>query len=110
VEVDEAWAVAGSVSLLRRVSGRPGAEGAPFEGRAAVTLACWRVVRLVVALGLPLGGAMRRDCWVVSWGFGLNLFLGWIGVVWVGDCGGDCGWDWRDGLMVLLLVLVLVWL
>jgi hypothetical protein len=61
VFVEEAWAVAGRVSLLRRVSGRPGAEGAPFEGRGAVTLACCRVVRLVVAVGLPLGGAMRRD-------------------------------------------------
>lgn len=29
--VEEAVAVAGRVSLLRRVSGRPGAEGAPLE-------------------------------------------------------------------------------
>lgn len=30
--VDEAVALAGRVILLRRVSGSPGAEGAPFEG------------------------------------------------------------------------------
>lgn len=44
--VEEADAVAGRVILLRRVSGRPGAEGAPFEGRAAVC--CWRVLVLEV--------------------------------------------------------------
>jgi hypothetical protein len=65
--VDEACAVAGRVSLFRRVSGRPGAEGAPFEGRGAVTLACCLVVKLVVALGLPLGGAMRRDWGLLVW-------------------------------------------
>ena len=41
--VDEAVAVAGRVILLRRVSGIPGAEGAPF-----VAWACCRVVVLVV--------------------------------------------------------------
>jgi hypothetical protein len=59
--VEEACAVAGSVSLLRSVSGRPGAEGAPLEGLAAVMEPAWRVVRLLVWDGLPLGGAMRRD-------------------------------------------------
>lgn len=53
--VDEAVALAGRVILLRRVSGSPGAEGAPFEGLD------WRVVVLVVELGWPAGGAMRRD-------------------------------------------------
>lgn len=53
--VDEAVALAGRVILLRRVSGRPGAEGAPFEGRD------WRVVVLDVEVGWPAGGAMRRD-------------------------------------------------
>jgi len=53
--VDEAVAEAGRVILLRRVSGRPGAEGAPFES------CVWRVVVLVVELGWPVGGAMRRD-------------------------------------------------
>lgn len=42
--VEEAWAVAGRVILLRRVSGRPGAEGAPFEGRV------WRAVVLETLL------------------------------------------------------------
>lgn len=55
VLVDEAVAVAGRVILVRRVSGIPGAEGAPFES------CVWRVVVLVVELGLPDGGAMRRD-------------------------------------------------
>lgn len=58
--VDEAVAVAGRVSLLRRVSGRPGAEGAPLD-RWATCEVCWRVVVLVVEVRLPLGGAMRRD-------------------------------------------------
>jgi hypothetical protein len=60
--VEEAVAVAGRVSLLRRVSGRPGAEGAPLE-RCVV---CWRVEVLVVEVRLPLGGAMRRDWMVVG--------------------------------------------
>lgn len=47
--------------LLRRVSGRPGAEGAPLEGRGRVMGICWRVVVLVVSVGLLAGGAMRRD-------------------------------------------------
>lgn len=82
--VDEACAVAGSVSLLRRVSGRPGAEGAPFEGRGAVTLACCLVVRLVVALGLPLGGGDAEGLGYVSLG------LDWIGLGWSGrECPGD---------------------
>lgn len=51
--------MAGRVILLRRVSGRPGAEGAPFEGRA--TLCCWRVLVLEVEAAKPDGGAMRRD-------------------------------------------------
>lgn len=53
--MDEAVALAGRVSLLRSVSGSPGAEGAPFEGLD------WRVVVLVVELGWLAGGAMRRD-------------------------------------------------
>lgn len=61
VLVEEAWAVAGRVILLRRVSGRPGAEGAPFDGRDAVTPTSARVVRLEVSTGLLLGGAKRRD-------------------------------------------------
>jgi hypothetical protein len=60
VLVDEAVAVAGRVILVRRVSGIPGAEGAPFES------CVWRVVVLVVELGLPDGGAMRRDIMTVS--------------------------------------------
>lgn len=61
--VDEAVALAGRVILLRRVSGSPGAEGAPFEGRVC------RVVVLVVELGWEVGGAMRRDwnCLLVGW-------------------------------------------
>lgn len=60
--VDEAEAEAGRVSLLRSVSGRPGAEGALFDA-----CACCRVVMLVVELGLAAGGAMRRDwVWLVS--------------------------------------------
>lgn len=54
--VDEAVAEAGRVILLRRVSGRPGAEGALLDA-----CACVRVVTLVVELGLAAGGAMRRD-------------------------------------------------
>lgn len=57
--VEEADGMAGRVILLRRVSGRPGAEGAPFEGRA--TLCCWRVLVLEVEAAKPDGGAMRRD-------------------------------------------------
>lgn len=53
--VDEAVVLAGTVVLLRRVSGSPGAEGAPLEGRVC------RVVVLVVELGCAVGGAMRRD-------------------------------------------------
>lgn len=59
--VEEAVAVAGRVSLLRRVSGRPGAEGAPLD-RCVV---CWRVEVLVVEVRLPLAGTMRRD-WMVD--------------------------------------------
>lgn len=58
--VEEADAMAGRVILLRRVSGRPGAEGAPFEGRAA--LCCWRVLVLEVESAKPAAGVMRRDC------------------------------------------------
>jgi hypothetical protein len=54
VEVDEE---------VRRVSERPGAEGAP------------RSVALVVEVGCDAGGAMRRDClregrvrWAALWG------------------------------------------
>jgi hypothetical protein len=54
VEVDEE---------VRRVSERPGAEGAP------------RSVALVVEVGCDAGGAMRRDCrgegrvrWAILWG------------------------------------------
>ena len=39
-----AWAVI----LVRRVSGRPGAEGAPFEARGREMGICWRVVVLEV--------------------------------------------------------------
>jgi hypothetical protein len=58
--VEEAVAVAGRVSLLRRVSGRPGAEGAPLE-RLAECVVWRRAEVLVVEVRLPLGGAMRRD-------------------------------------------------
>lgn len=47
---------------MRRVSGSPGAEGAPLEGRGREMGICWRVVVLVVEEGQFEGGAMRRDC------------------------------------------------
>lgn len=53
-----AWAV----NLVRRVSGRPGAEGAPFEGRGREMGICWRVVVLEVWVGWFGWGAIRRDC------------------------------------------------
>jgi hypothetical protein len=59
--VDEAVAVAGRVSLLRSVSGRPGAEGAPFERWLEACVVCRRAEVLEVEVRLPLGGAMRRD-------------------------------------------------
>lgn len=59
---DGAWAVI----LFRRVSGRPGAEGAPLEGRGRLMGISWRVVVLVVDVGWLAGGAMRRDCIFVS--------------------------------------------
>lgn len=46
---------AGEVRLLRRVSGRPGAEGAPVVGWGAVVVVFEVVVEWVE------GGAMRRD-------------------------------------------------
>jgi hypothetical protein len=60
-EVEEACSVAGRVILLRSVSGRPGAEGAPFEGRGATSGPASRVVVLLVALRWAGSGAMRRD-------------------------------------------------
>jgi hypothetical protein len=45
------------VMLLRRVSGRPGAEGAPFETWDDGT----REVVFVVEVGWEAGGAIRRD-------------------------------------------------
>lgn len=73
---DGAWAVI----LVRRVSGRPGAEGAPLEGCGREMGICWRVVVLVVEEGWFEGGAMRRDC------FGL-LVLFWFYMI-EGDDGG----------------------
>lgn len=48
----------GVVRLARKVSCRPGAEGAPRVG--GVVVLEWEV-RLVVVLGWADGGAMRRD-------------------------------------------------
>lgn len=73
-----AWAVI----LLRRVSGRPGAEGAPLEGRGRVMGICWRVLVLVVSVGLLAGGAMRRDLFFVSFLFCWCIYIGldrWAG-------------------------------
>ena len=53
-----AWAAI----LLRRVSGRPGAEGAPLEGRGREIGISWRVVVLVVEVRWLVGGAILRDC------------------------------------------------
>jgi hypothetical protein len=66
--VEEAASVAGRVSLLRSVSGRPGAEGAPFERWLAECVVWRRAEVLVVEVRLPLGGAMRRDWmgWLVG--------------------------------------------
>ncbi len=47
------------VMLSRRVSGIPGAEGAPFE---VWVLGRWWVDVLVVWDGCDEGGARRRDC------------------------------------------------
>lgn len=69
-----AWAVI----LLRRVSGRPGAEGAPLEGRGRVMGICWRVFVLVVSVGLLAGGAMRRDLFFVSFLFCWCIYTSWI--------------------------------
>ena len=66
-----AWAVI----LLRRVSGRPGAEGAPLEGRGRVMGICWRVVVLVVSVGLLAGGAMRRDLFLLSVLFSVGVYM-----------------------------------
>ena len=94
--VDDACAVAGCVSLLRSVSGSPGAEGAPLDGRGVWRLACCRVVRLLVCVALPLGGAMRRDWGFVSF---MCLKLAWVrlrgfrmefGSVCVGNGGSRC--------------------
>lgn len=51
------------------MSGRPGAEGAPLEGRGRVMGICWRVVVLVVSVGLLAGGAMRRDLFLLIFFF-----------------------------------------
>lgn len=53
--------------LSRRVSGRPGAEGAPFDGCGSEIGICWRVLVLSVWEGWLDWGAMRRDWGVVSW-------------------------------------------
>lgn len=54
---------AGRVIFSRSVSGRPGAEGAPLEGRGRQMGICCRVEVLVVEVGWLAGGAMRRD-WI----------------------------------------------
>lgn len=64
------------VMLSRRVSGRPGAEGAPFDGWGREM--GMRVVVLVVWVAGVVWGAMRRDwvCWLfVSVGCSLMDFL-----------------------------------
>lgn len=54
-----------------------------MDGRGAWRLACWRVVRLLVCVALPLGGAMRRDLgFFVSFGC---LELGWGSIEGVRD-------------------------
>ena len=58
---------AGAVILLRRVSGRPGAEGAPLEGRGRLMGISWRVEVFEVDVGWFAGGAMRRDCLCQRW-------------------------------------------
>ena len=69
---------AGWVIFSRRVSGRPGAEGAPLDGRGRQMGICWRVEVLVVEVGWLAGGAMRRDC----------VFVSVIEGDWIGDLDG----------------------
>jgi hypothetical protein len=55
------------VMLLRSVSGRPGAEGAPLLGWGALAAElCWRPMVLSVYEACEVGGAMRRDWRYVS--------------------------------------------
>ena len=51
---------AGEVRFARRVSWRPGAEGAPLVS-GVEEVEVW-VVRFVVEEGWVAGGAIRRDC------------------------------------------------
>lgn len=55
---------AGEVSLLRSVSGNPGAEGAPRDG-CGRQMGIWVVLEVVV--GWAGWGVMRRDWLLVSW-------------------------------------------
>lgn len=49
-----------------------------MDGRGAWRLACWRVVRLLVCVALPLGGAMRRDWGLfVSFVFEIGFEVNW---------------------------------
>lgn len=73
---------AGVVILLRSVSGRPGAEGAPFDGCGSwISIAGpleALVVVLLVVVGWGAAGVRRRDWFVVSFGLVWSLMDGWM--------------------------------